>query len=321
MAVRTQCPRCKQPLSVPNKLAGSYASCPRCQGRFWVSKDAPLDPSVSDSAGMPTVSTLTLTQVPVATAPVAMPPGRQMPASPASGPAATFSASAAASAVVPPQVPPRQYFPSVTPLAPASPAPSLPVPLPPVDAASGSPPAAPPQARKVARLVTADAAQSTFKLAADGQLPHLQLQEGDNKDKGQGKSRSIPPLVMILAWIVSVVLTVGIVIITSDDGSSGATTEKKKDAMANIEKQYFGNPARGELLPYQRLLREARQARARSDFKAEHQYYKQVLDLLHSETWGSAGAQPSRTRLEKGITGSRDHDRELEQLILTVLGE
>ena len=53
MAVRTQCPRCKQPLSVPNKLAGSYASCPRCQGRFWVSKDAPLDPSVSDSGGSP----------------------------------------------------------------------------------------------------------------------------------------------------------------------------------------------------------------------------------------------------------------------------
>ena len=58
MACAAQCPRCQQPLSVPNKLAGSYANCPRCQGRFWISKDAPTDPSVNDSAGMPSVSTL-----------------------------------------------------------------------------------------------------------------------------------------------------------------------------------------------------------------------------------------------------------------------
>ena len=123
MAVRTQCPRCKQPLSVPNKLAGSYASCPRCQGRFWVSKDAPLDPSVSDSVGSPPASTLTLTEVPVATPPLAAPPGR-----PAPSPAAPFPARrprrpirAAAAPHASPPVPPRQYFPSVTPLAPAAP--------------------------------------------------------------------------------------------------------------------------------------------------------------------------------------------------------
>ncbi len=307
MAVRTQCPRCKQPLSVPNKLTGSYASCPRCQGRFWVSKDAPLDPSVSDSAGSLSASALTLTDAPIAT-----PPSRPMPAavSPASGPPPV-------SAVASPAAPPPPYFPSVTPPAPTAfvPTPTTVAPRPTVD----GPPVAPPQARKVARLVSADTAQSTLKLAADGQLPQLQLQEVDKKDKGQGKSRSIPPLVMILAWIVSVVLTVAIVIITSDDGSSSATTEKKTEAMANIEKQFFGNPAR--LLPYQRLLREARQAHERKDFKGERQYYKQVLDLLHTELWGSSAAQASHNRLEKGVTGSRDRDRELEQLILTVLGE
>ena len=36
MPVKTQCPRCKQPLAVPSKLVGSYANCPRCQGRFWI---------------------------------------------------------------------------------------------------------------------------------------------------------------------------------------------------------------------------------------------------------------------------------------------
>ena len=215
-----------------------------------------------------------------------------------------------------PQVPPRQYFPSVTPAAPAGP-----LPVPPVDGAPGAPPAAPPQVRKVARLVSAEAAQSSLKLAADGQLPHLQLQEDDKNAKGQGKSRSIPPLVMIGAWILSVVLTVAIVVIANPDSSSNVTTQDKETAMADIEKQFFGDPVRGELLPYQRLLREARQARARSDFKAERQYYKQVLDLLHTETWGSSAAPAPRDRLEKGITGSRDHDHDLERLILTILAD
>ena len=79
-------------------------------------------------------------------------------------------------------------------------------------------------------------------------------------------------------------------VITNNDGSSSVTTQAKREALAEIEEQFFGNPARGELLPYQRLLREARQARARGDFKAERQYYKQVLDLLHTETWGSSSA-------------------------------
>jgi hypothetical protein len=197
---------------------------------------------------------------------------------------------------------------------------ALPIRVPPVDGAPNTPPAAPPQARKVARFVSADAAQSTLKLAADGQLPHLQLQEGDKTDKGQGKTRSIHPLVVIGVWVLSVALTIAIVMSAGDDSGSNVTTDAKKAALAKIEEQFFGNPVRAELLPYQRLLREARQARARSDLKAERQYYKQVLDLLHTETWG--GSSPaSRSRLEKGITGSRDHDRELEQMILIVLGD
>jgi hypothetical protein len=222
--------------------------------------------------------------------------------------------SAVASGASSSQVPPRQFFPSVTPQDPPG---SARAPLP----AADGPPAAPPQVRKVARLVSAEAAQSTLKLAADGQLPQLQLQEGDKKDKGQGKGRSIPPVVMILAWVVSVVLTIAIMMISSDEGGSSVTTQDKKEAMARIEEQFFGNPARGELLRYQRLLREARQAHARSDFKAERVYYKQVLDLLHTETWDLPAGRASRDRLEKGITGSRERDRELEQLILTVLGE
>ena len=182
---------------MPNKLAGSYASCPRCQGRFWVSKDAPLDPSVSDSVGIAVAQHADIDRSAASpTPPVAQcrhrrrrqsgrcrrcsAPHRRSapPGIPASGTA--FVAGRRRGSIFPPRTPP-------------APAAGNPLPLPPVDGLPTVPPAAPPQARKVARLVSADTAQSTLKLAADGQLPHLQLQEDDKKDNGKGKSRSIPP--------------------------------------------------------------------------------------------------------------------------------
>ena len=250
MPVKTQCPRCKQPLSVPSKLAGSYANCPRCQGRFWISRDAPADSSTSDSVSM-SGSTLTLAQAPAGQA---APP---------------------ASAVATPPVPPRAYFPSATPVASV-----------PAQAASPSgPPAVPPPVRKVARLVSADAAQSSLKIAADGQLPNLQLQDPDRKEKGQGKSRSIPTLVVVAAWVFSVVMTLAIVMVSGGGGDSRATTPEKARAMKEIE-EYFGDAPHGPLPPYQQLLREARQARAREDYKAERLYYRQILVLLRTEPRG-----------------------------------
>jgi hypothetical protein len=126
---------------------------------------------------------------------------------------------------------------------------------------------------------------------------------------------------MIGAWILSVGFTVAIVMISNDDGDPSLTTQAKKEALATIERDFFGHPERSELLPYQRLLREARQARARSDFKAERQYYKKVLDLLHTETWDGLATSASHSRLGKGITGSRKNDQDLEKLILTVMGD
>jgi hypothetical protein len=125
---------------------------------------------------------------------------------------------------------------------------------------------------------------------------------------------------MVAAWVFSVALTVAIVLITGNDGSSGGTTEAKTTAMKTIEEEFFGNPAHGELLPYQRFLREAQRARAQGDFKAERRYYKQVLDLLHTETEGGSSTAAG-DHLVKGITGSHDHDQKLEQLIITVLGD
>ena len=125
---------------------------------------------------------------------------------------------------------------------------------------------------------------------------------------------------MILAWIVSVAVTIAIVMVKSND-SSGIATEAKRNAMTKIEEQFFGNPAQGELLPYQRLLREARQAWSRGDLKAERELYKRVLDLLHTETRDESSPEKVRSGLEKGITGSRKNDQDLERYILTILEE
>jgi hypothetical protein len=324
MAVRTQCPRCKQALSVPGKLAGGYVNCPRCQGRFWLSKDSPADSSISDSVGGQSGGVQALTQSSVASPPVAVPPIAAQPARNSASTASSASISppalAAARAPVVGPEPPRPYFPSVTLPAPASPS-APPTGAPPAGGeAAASTPAAPPKSRKVARLVSAEAAQSSLKLAADGQLPHLHLQENDKKGKGDGKAKSIPTGVVVAVWVVSVGLTVAMVL-HANSADDSDVAEKKKVAQAVIEKYVSGRNAGGELQPYQQLLRSARQARARGDFRAERQYYKQVLDLLHTETRDGSTGLATGGHLEKGVTGSRKNDHDLEESILTVLGE
>jgi hypothetical protein len=328
MAVRTQCPRCKQTLSVPSKLAGSYLTCPRCQGRFWISKDSPADPSISDSVGLPSLgsqaspgyggpagsaASLTGTGGPLATPPLAVPPSR-LPAGAASSSPSPLPAPTLAGPANPFPEPPRQYFPSVTPLAPVTSTVVTSVPLPYAEEAPNSTPAAPPQALKVARFVSADTAPSALKLAADGQLPQLQLQDSDDKGKGQGSSKPISPLVVIGVWVIAVALTVVIVMSANNDDASAAS-EKKKAAMRAIDEDLKKAVGRGELRPYQRLLRAARQANARGDVDAERQYLKQVLDLLHTESREVAG------HLKKGISGTHKDDEELEEKILAMLDE
>jgi hypothetical protein len=64
MAMKLDCPRCKHRLSVPNKMAGSYAHCPRCAGQFWVpfggggegGSDAGRSPPAAPIAAPPIVS-------------------------------------------------------------------------------------------------------------------------------------------------------------------------------------------------------------------------------------------------------------------------
>jgi hypothetical protein len=63
------------------------------------------------------------------------------------------------------------------------------------------------------------------------------------------------------------------------------------------------------LEPYQILLRDAQQAYSRGDHRAQRDCYGKVLDLLRAE----------RGSEEKGLTGSRSKDKELEEALLVLL--
>ena len=169
--------------------------------------------------------------------------------------------------------------------------------------------------------MSAEAAQSNLKMAADGQLPQLQLQEGEKKDKSQVKSTTVHPLVLLTALMLSIVMSI-IMALMDVGGSSSSSAEKKAAALEIIEKQYFGNPEHGELARYQVYLREAKQARCRGDRKAERQYYRKVLDLLCAELHeGASSGSKQAAGFEPGLTGSRGRDRELETQISILLSD
>ena len=169
-----------------------------------------------------------------------------------------------------------------------------------------------PLARKrPARFIAADAAQSTLRLAADGKLPKLQMEESLVKDKSETGTRTLNPLVILGGLGMSVVLS-AVLVLTGMDSSGDSGLAQKTQMRQLIEEQYFGpGDADGRgLEPYQFLLREAQRAYARGDHKAEREQYRKVLDLLRAE----------RDIQEKGLAGSRSRDKALEEAIAVLLG-
>lgn len=287
MPITLDCPRCKQSLAIPSKKAGSYVSCPRCNGRFWVPEDAPKDSGKAS---------------------VAVPPGMAVP--PTASQAALPPGSAAGPGPSGPLVNPAGGRTSMD--WPAS-APLLAVPPTPPPVPSAVPPPAPPAAhasKKVARFISTEASTSTLKLAEDGKLPELRLQEASATEAKKASS-GMNPLVLAGLLAMSVALSIGLVFI--DHQPQGQSlTEEKKHAWYEIEEKYFSHlDAAAPLQPYQVYLREARQAASRGDRRTEMDRYRKVLDLLRAERGGH----------ERGLTGSRERDAKLQRHIITLMRE
>ena len=293
MPIKLDCPRCKTPLAVPSKRAGSYVNCPHCDGQFWVPEQKKTGPGAPGSASTRSGN------------------GGQSP-SPSPAPSAPVSPA------------PMSPAPMASAPSPLAPTPPTPLRQPPAPTVNAPPVQAPVPGRKVARFVSAEAAQSTLQVSEDGQLPELQLQEGEKKKKQQARERTVSPAVLFGVLSVSAVLCLWMAL-DSTGPQDDADTRAKHEARANIQKNHFADAGVGAdpehappLKPYQRLLREAQLAHERKDYRTEGQKYREVLDLLRQER-GTIGDTPGR-RFES-LTDSVADDKELEDWIRTLLKE
>jgi len=318
MPLILNCPRCKKPLSVPSKKAGSYVNCVHCSGRLWVPKDAPGAaetptgvPNPPPRQAAPDPSRLS-GPAPGATVPLPPPPTGAP-----TNPAPVGRDSLRSGTWVPVSPPPAPTRPPGPPLPPGSP--PLPAASPPGTSTGPPPPAAAPpvvpqpaaSTRKVARFIAAEASKSTLKLAEDGHLPELRLEAAEKKAKKEDKTTTVNPLVLFGLIALSVVMSILLVMYepAAEDTAGGSERDKARAAIAH---DFFGDEdfhPEDPLKPYQRLLREANLAHQRKDYSTERRLYRKVLDMLREEDGGR----------KKLLTGDPDRDEELEQLITTIL--
>jgi len=176
--------------------------------------------------------------------------------------------------------------------------------------AKPEPPPPPVPRKNVARFITTETADSTLRLAADGKLPELQLEEGQDKQKQNEKSSSLNPLALFGILSISVGVSIMLALFGPEPRADSRGSDKAYQRYL-IEKSYFGsgNIDESDLKPYQLLLREAQMAHTRADLKTERECYRRVLDMLRAERG------PDR----KGLTGSRERDKKLEESISILL--
>lgn len=353
MRITLDCPRCKQPLAVPTRRVGTYVNCPRCNGRFWV-PDGAGDAGKS-SVVVPEGDLNSSAIVPLGKAPVATPPGMSPPAS---GPSLAVSPEVAPGPLPPGvamAVPPPPPLPATAPL-PPGPLPPVSPPAPsggaaaankltlnpaggvtkfdwtppagarPSGAAPPSPPAMPPPsvapAKHVARFVAAEAASSGVRLAEDGKLPELQLQEGQ-QERNQKKPSGMNPLALAALLCLSVGASIAMVVFgTGQQGS--LNSEEQLAAWREIEAKYFSNlDPKAALEPYQVCLREARQAASRGERRTATDRLRRVLAMLRTERGGLEEKQRryegTKWGSERTLTGSPDRDAKLEEYVTVLL--
>ena len=349
MPLKIDCPRCKQSLAVPTKLAGSYVTCPRCKGRLWVPAAGEGDLERGDVLRAGATSSPAAAKAGDSTA-----DGKPAPADGSDGAtpgvratagnggagggnsAAGASAAPAAdrNGAGPSWMPPlasnlplgMRAVAAAAPAAPANPA-AAPaarpgagrnVPAPSPAPASSPAPAAPAApmvvAKKTARMISAEAAPSSLQRAADGKLPELRLDDGARTLQSDEKHKAVSPLLLFAVLCLSAAFSM-VAVMVDFEGPNPVRLREKNEARQKIELNYFplvadqGRAKPAE--PYQRLLAEAARAHARGDRLTERRMYNRVLDLLRGE----------RDRFQRGLTGSGERDKELERQIIILLGD
>lgn len=170
--------------------------------------------------------------------------------------------------------------------------------------------------------MAAEAPASGLKLAEDGKLPELQLQEGLT-ERNEKKRSGMNPLALAALLCLSVAMSIAMVVFNPNQQTNVNTVEQRR-AWREIEADYFSNiDPNAPLEPYQVYLREARQAATRSDGRTASDRLRQVLAMLRTER---GGLEENQRRLEgtkwgqeRTLTGSPSRDAKLEEYISILL--
>jgi len=159
--------------------------------------------------------------------------------------------------------------------------------------------------------VAAEAARSTVTPTAEGVLPDFRLREGNQPQRTAGESKSVHPAVLFGAIGLSVLVSIALVFVDVNPQSAGKM-ESQAEVRQAVADKYFGlRRGKAPLETYQKLLRDAQVEHDRGDFKAERALYREVLNLLRAE----------RGLTDRGLTGSRPRDKELEEYISVLLDD
>ena len=285
MAIKLDCPRCKTLLQVPNKMAGGYVNCPHCKGRLWVDQGRArrCDPSRHDrdrSADGRVAAGVRGARIAIRVA------GDE-----AARAAGSRESSARAAAATPWRVSVRLGAPPAPPVPPPAPAPR----------------------KKVARFITAEAADST--LAAGRRRQAARIAPGGRRGHGRRPRRrrtSVNPLVLLGALVHERGAVDRAGLDRRGRRRRHADASRRPQLRQTIEDEYFGagnveNQGLGAVsgaaprgaagLQPRRLQDRARAIIARC----------------------STCSAPSAGTDEKGLTGSRRRDKNLEEAHLRCL--
>jgi len=166
--------------------------------------------------------------------------------------------------------------------------------------------------KKVARLILTQTAEPAWKLAPDGSLPSLHLEEDSSDEKKREVKRSSNPVLLAVVLAASLLTSLALLFVEPVP-TTRSNLEELERAREELAAEYYSNlNPNTPLAEYQRLLREAHWAHSRGDHQRERQLYRQVLLLLYAEK-----GRNSYT----GLTGSRSRDERLEELLRILLKE
>ena len=172
--------------------------------------------------------------------------------------------------------------------------------------------ATPAAGKKVARLILTQTAEPAWKLAPDGSLPSLHLEEDSPDEKKREVKRSSNPVLLVVVLAASLLTSLALLFVEPAP-TTRSNLEELERAREELAAEYYSNlNPNAPLAEYQRLLREAHWAHSRGDHQRERELYRQVLLLLYAEK-----GRNSYT----GLTGSRSRDERLEELLRILLKE